>query len=161
MKKLVISTLIAGISATAPLYAQTAAADSIEQQVFDKSFDVAVLSPQEMRETEGAYSVAGSIIGASALNGAYSVGLTNIMTMLRYGELASAKDNALSFAIGAGTGAFSSVVHVGQAVAAGQAGTPLSHLKEGLNGVVLFTTAYTDAAIAYATFPRQDPNLDP
>ena len=50
MKKLVISALIAGISATAPLYAQTAAADSIEQQVFDKSFDVAVLSPQEIQK---------------------------------------------------------------------------------------------------------------
>ena len=57
MKKLVISALIAGISTTAPLYAQTAAADSIEQQVFDKSFDVAVLSPQEMQETEGAFSL--------------------------------------------------------------------------------------------------------
>ena len=62
MKKLVISALIAGISATAPLYAQTAAADSIEQQVFDKSFDVAVLSPQEMQETEGAFSLADNCI---------------------------------------------------------------------------------------------------
>jgi len=78
MKKLVISALIAGISATAPLYAQTAAADSIEQQVFDKSFDVAVLSPQEMQETEGAFSLADNAIVVGAGIGMLVYGYNNM-----------------------------------------------------------------------------------
>lgn len=78
MKKLVISALIAGISTTAPLYAQTAAADSIEQQVFDKSFDVAVLSPQEMQETEGAFSLADNAIAVGAGIGMLDYAYDNI-----------------------------------------------------------------------------------
>ncbi|EEV89093.1 Uncharacterised protein [Cardiobacterium hominis] len=72
MKKLVISALIVGISTATPLsvYAKTAKHGkhkhkpapvqeevvAIDRQIFDNSIDLAALSPQEMRETEGAFA---------------------------------------------------------------------------------------------------------
>lgn len=126
MKKLVISALIAGISATAaPLYAQTAAADSIEQQVFDKSFDVAVLSPQEMQETEGAFSLTEAMVTGAASNAIVYTAGHAMAGDLKAGGVVGA---AAAGAFGGLVGKIYTAYH-GLAV-----GTELAILNEGIFG---------------------------
>ena len=151
MKKLVISALIAGISATAPLYAQTAAADSIEQQVFDKSFDVAVLSPQEMRETEGAFSF-GTLGNGALIGAAYTANLNHITHYLMHGEAASMDSTILSLGLGAMTGAHATVG------AAAENLTVLQALQARINGLGIYHALKTDAAILGASFPYTNSN---
>lgn len=151
MKKLVISALIAGISATAPLYAQTAAADSIEQQVFDKSFDVAVLSPQEMRETEGAFTF-GTLGNGMLFSMSMSAVGNHALHYLKHGETASMDSTLLSLGTGAVTGYF------GYYGPAAMNKTTLEAIGEVPNAFMFAHNQIVNGMIEYATYPHTNSN---
>lgn len=149
MKKLVISALIVGISTATPLsvYAKTAKHGkhkhkpapvqeevvAIDRQIFDNSIDLAALSPQEMRETEGAFAPLAWV--AWTLEGAAINAWTNhYKSYKETGQPASVGSTAYAAGVGALGGA------VGRGLSAAEGLTGIGKVVMGANGAFVTKT---------------------
>lgn len=149
MKKLVLSALIVGISTATPLsvYAKTTKHGknkqkpapvqeemvAIDRQIFDNSVEIAALSPQEMRETEGAFAplawAAWTLTGA-----AMNAWANHYKSYRETGEPASIGSTAYATGVGALGGA------VGRGLSAAEGLTGIGRVAMGANGAFVTKT---------------------